>query len=388
MPAQVHSAVCTTLRRDDAAPLAGEPIAVAAARDGTVLILDRAGGAAPSLLRRYRNGFEVGSPVALADKGLGLAVAAYDIALAEEDLGAVPAPLGRIYAVVRDRQPGLRLHPLGARATSCRRSRLQGYFPLRSFGGKGLASDGKHAYYDFADRIVPLAEQRRPRFVPEVVVITPTFDGGEPGCVWHRLMLDGCLPPQATVEVSSRAADDADLLEVSRWSEEPLPQRRREGSELPFVASPAEPRGTWELLFQRARGRHLQLQLRLTGDERTSPRLRALRVYYPRFSYLDRYLPKLYRRTPPRPRSWIASSRTSRGSTPPSRTASRSPQILLDPDATPAEHLAWLAGWFELAARPGLERGQAPAVPPPREPVLAAARDPARARARAAPGLR
>src|SRR5262249_23318339 len=121
------------------------------------------------------------------------------------------------------------------------------------------------------------------------------FDGRDPQCVWHRLLLDACLPPETKIEVWSRAADDPKDLRSADWFAEPPLYRRSNGSELPFVAPPAAPdRGTFELLFQSAKGRYLQLQVRLTGSGSATPRLRALRLYYPRFSYLTRYLPAVY----------------------------------------------------------------------------------------------
>src|SRR5207253_1878580 len=97
-------------------------------------------------------------------------------------------------------------------------------------------------------------------------------------------------------QVWSRAAENEDELSRTSWQTEPPLVRRANGSELPFAPVPTSSnRGTFELLLQNARGRYLQLQLRLTGNGRVSPRLHALRIYYPRFSYLEHYLPAVYR---------------------------------------------------------------------------------------------
>ncbi len=52
---------------------------------------------------------------------------------------------------------------------------------------------------------------------------------------------------------------------------------------------------TWELLFQKAAGQYMQLKIVFSGNGRLTPRIRALRAYYPRFSYLKNYLPSAYR---------------------------------------------------------------------------------------------
>src|SRR5262249_5991931 len=125
---------------------------------------------------------------------------------------------------------------------------------------------------------------------------TRVFDGYEPLCVWHRLLLDGSLPSGTALQVWSRSADRIDQVDLAEWRPEPNPYQRSDGSELPFTTRPSSAgAGTFELLFQKARGRYLRLKLVITGNGRATPRLRALRVYYPRFSYLTHYLPAVYR---------------------------------------------------------------------------------------------
>ena len=145
-----------------------------------------------------------------------------------------------------------------------------------------VAADGR-VYYDFADSWVPLVEQRRPRYEQAATLYTPrraappafaemgggdpprpAFDGKEPGCVWHRLLIDGCIPPETEVRVWSRAGDDEQDLDRVDWQPERALYRRGGGSELPYAPqAPGRDSGTWELLFQRARGRYLQLRLEL-----------------------------------------------------------------------------------------------------------------------------
>jgi phage tail-like protein len=351
-PPAVPVATAGPVQLDDAAQLVGEPISVVAARDGTLLVLDRNASAKQSLLRRYRGGAEVGAPVALADPGIPLYVSAYDIALVSGDLGTVAAPLGLLYVVGSTGNQAYAFR-LAVPDDQLQVSFVYGYYPLRSFGGKALAADSTRAYYDFTDRFVPLAEQPRPRFFPEATILTPALDGHEPDCVWHRFMLDACVPPETSVAVSSRAADDEASLAAATWLPEPSPQRRLEGSELPFLPAGPETYGTWELLFQHARGRFLQLRLQLTGDKRTSPRLRALRAYYPRFSYLVHYLPKVYREEDESASFLDRFLANPEGINTALEDRVAAAEVLFDPCAAPAEDLEWLASWFDVALESG-----------------------------------
>jgi phage tail-like protein len=201
--------------------------------------------------------------------------------------------------------------------------------------------------------------------VDEATLETPlreprhAFDGGAPGCVWHRLMLDACLPPDTEVRVWSRAADDEDGLALTAWRAEPPLYRRSDGSELPYMQHPdAAGYDTRELLLQDARGRYLQLRLRLTGNGRSTPRLRALRVYYPRFSYLERYLPAVYREERQSAsflERWLANLE---GFYTAIEDEVAAVQMLFDVRSAPSETLEWLAGWFGVALDPAWDEAR------------------------------
>jgi hypothetical protein len=97
---------------------------------------------------------------------------------------------------------------------------LPRYLPMRLFGGKAIVGAGGQVWYDFADRWLPLVEQYRPRHEEQATLYTPidpdarVFDGHQPDCTWHRLLVDACIPPGAEIDVESRAANDLSTLRL------------------------------------------------------------------------------------------------------------------------------------------------------------------------------
>jgi phage tail-like protein len=336
----------------DAWHLHGDPIAIEAARDGSVIVLDRTVDSGSSRLRRYRDGRELGEAVAARDPLIDADVSGYDTALVPAPSDARPEALGRLYVAGAQGNQAFAFD-LSVKGEQLEARLVPRYFPMRLFGGKGLAADARQAYYDFGESWIPLVEQPRTRYAEQATVVTPAFDSHTPDCVWHRLRIDACLPPEARIEVSSRAGEDPDALKLEEWRREPALVLRPGGPEQPFDRwHAAGPYGTWELLFQRARGRWLQVRLVLSGDGRTTPRIRALRATYPRFSYLERYLPKVYREDE------VSASFLDRflanfeGTYTEIEDRIAAAQILFDPRSAPSEALDWLAGWFDVALDP------------------------------------
>lgn len=243
---------------------------------------------------------------------------------------------------------------------------LPEYRPLRRYTPLGLVLVRGRPHYPSQGHWIPLVEQARPRHETRWVVLTPgdaagplpPLDGAQPGCVWHRLFLDACVPPGCALELASRAAEHPDELALTPWQAEPAPYRRVAGSELPWLpgatqADAASRADTWETLLQNARGRYLQLRLTLIGNGRATPRVTALRAYYPRFSWLDHYLPAAWRRDP------VSAAFTERWLANPEGLFTAledrlgAVQCLFDPRSVPPEYLDWLAGWFGLALAEG-----------------------------------
>lgn len=209
-------------------------------------------------------------------------------------------------------------------------------------------------------RWLPLAELPRPRYSASAELRGLVFDGKEPEAEWHRLMLDACIPAGDAVAVASRVAESEDLLALEPWREEPVPYLRSGGSEIPYHEpwSADERRlargglGTWELLFQEARGRFLELRLTVRCSGRTTPRIRALRVYYPRFSYVGRYLPAVYRDDPASASFLERYLANPEGILTEIEGRVERAQTLFDVDGAPSEALDWLASWLGAVLDP------------------------------------
>ena len=346
---------------DQSSPVAAvDPIAIEALLDGAVLILDANPGEAFSRVFAYRFGTMLGNPV-LPDSMRGLiensprekfTLRAYDFAFVSQPDQQDPTTLGRLCFVAEAGTQSFwfNLHLTGGQLQL---APLRDYLPMRLFTGMGLVNAGGGLFYDSNRRWIPLIAQPRSRYETEATLWTPLFDGRNPQCVWHRLLLDACLPPETEVEVWSRAADDQQAVALQNWYPEPTLYGRSNGSELPFVPMPATPdRGTFELLFQNAKGRYLQLQLRLAGNGSVTPRLRALRIYYPRFSYLTHYLPGVYQQDA------VSASFLDRflanieGTNTAIEDRIAAVQMLFDVRSAPADALEWLASWFGIALDP------------------------------------
>ena len=232
---------------------------------------------------------------------------------------------------------------------------IKEFFPMRLYGGKGFAAADGKVYYDFGERWLALVKQNRPRYITGAFFDTPVFDGKQPNCIWHRLLLDGCIPPETRIEIYSRTAEDKKEFKSKGWRKEPNPYLRGNGSELPFAGNPVskkDGKGTWELLFQNAKNRYLQLRLVFSGNGQKTPRISALRVYYPRFSYLENYLPSIYREDEQSAFFLDRFLANFEGIYTSIEDRIAAAQILFDVRSAPPDALDWLANWFGIVLDP------------------------------------
>lgn len=334
-----------------------DPISVHALHDGSLLIVDRHPLIRIPKLRRYHQ--------SRWSKILGLEALAQafprGFSFRVHEVAVVPGSsttLDRMYLIPESGNQAFLvfLEPGEPRW----RARVQtDFLPLRLYTGRALAVVPGDVWYDSAGQWVPLRRQDRPRYVREGWVQLPVSDAQLPQAVWHRVMLDGSWPADAQVVVEARAADRESDLAAADWRPQPRPYRRGTGSELPWLSSEASGgRATWELLLQNVRGRFVELRLKLSGNGRVTPRLRAVRLYGPRFSYVKNYLPEIYRDEDLYRAAGGSADFFDRfvanfeGQFTAWEDRIASLQVLLDPRLAPPETLGWLAGWLGAVLDP------------------------------------
>lgn len=287
-------------------------------------------------------------------------IVGYDLAYVPDDRSEKSAFDGTLFIVdIEGNQAyALRvtaLSPLSIRIEKC-------YYPLRSLSLVSIvagrfdtaSTQSAVSYLQTSDRWLPIKPLPRQRYKPEAALILKSFDGHEPGCLWHRLCLDACLPPGTALKIEARAAEQEAALSKASWQLQPTPYRRP-SVEVPYSAlwDEAELKdkyvGTWELLFQQVKGQYMQIRLTLMGNRRSSPLVRSLRAHYPRFSYLQSYLPDVYQQDP------ASSSFLDRFLANPEGIFTTveglvaQVQTHFDARTVPPEAVTWLASWIGLA---------------------------------------
>lgn len=269
------------------------------------------------------------------------------------------------------------------------------YYPLRAHDGAAfMRSPGIPPHYLSTTGPVPLRQLSLPSSANAGTVRNRApIDSGTSDTVWHRIYLEASLPPHAGVRIWAAASEspDPETIAAADWhphhfgeiapDQPPLPGLPRGawapgGSEVAFHPGllPCAPRagqaGLFTVLLQRAgrrvrtlRGRYLHLCMRLHGDGLLSPEIAALRVYGSRFSYLNRYLPELYRETlfgedADRPGAATGPDFLERfldnceGILTAMEDRIANAHLLTHPDTAPEEALEWLASWVGMTFDP------------------------------------
>jgi phage tail-like protein len=214
-------------------------------------------------------------------------------------------------------------------------------------------------------------------------------DSGTAQTVWHRMFLEMILPQRCSVVVWLTAAEqpsgitsptaawyphafgDADMSALPE--DTPLGVWLSIPSEAPFAKpllgeTPIRNRqGLFMTLVQRTgrvvrnlTGRFLGIRVELYGDRRSTPEIAALRVWSPRFSYIQNYLPELYRENKFGTDADQLGASTRRDfferfvnifEAQMTRIEDRvaNSYLLTRPEAAPDKALDWLGGWVGLS---------------------------------------
>ena len=224
------------------------------------------------------------------------------------------------------------------------------------------------------------------------------IDSGQIGAEWHRLYIEASIPKGTGITLHLSASDDLEKLAAAdrfphcfgitpaalqqQFSDAPVASWVADSSEIPFHSGlldcPAkkDTAGLFTALIQRAnlavrslRGRYLQLHIDLHGDGDNTPELAAIRVYGPRFSYLDHYLPELYRETLS---GELADTRGEasgadflqrylglfEGVLTPLEDKVAAAYLVTDPVTAPKDALPWLSQWVGMTLEPVLSEAR------------------------------
>jgi len=215
------------------------------------------------------------------------------------------------------------------------------------------------------------------------------LDSGQIGFVWHRAYLEADLPPACGVRLLVGASDDfgeppEEFFEhvfgdLAGGPKQPHAVWSTQASELPFhpglLACPIVPHrtGLFSVLLQRGTrrvsavaGRYLWVRMVLEGNGQRTPEIAALRVYGSRFSYVQRYLPRVFHEQLVAPEADMLVSEGPRseadflerflsnfeGILTPLEDRIANAHMLTDPSTVPADALDWLGSWIGFVFDP------------------------------------
>jgi phage tail-like protein len=274
-----------------------EPVDVAPAPDGRIWVADREGGKIVVFSSRFDRCGELipkdtegvlGTPRPIAvmidaDGGVLVADASYPRLLRFSPTGEL---LGDIEAHALALSAAEGSVALGALQKAYGRTLPRFYAgtcgPCRPFrdGGDRLAAVHR------AIRLLLLSLGHA--FAPCSRFESAALDGGTPGVAWHKIEIDADLPEGTWLKVQTVTADDPSQLGTAAFLPDEDPS---------CAVKPRMPSDVPDRLVFSPPGRWLRLRLWLGSDGMATPSVRAIRVFYPRVSYLD-LLPRVYRRDP------------------------------------------------------------------------------------------
>ena len=276
-------------------------------------------------------------------------------------------------------------------------------YPLRQYTGapflNGITESPSYATVDGHRTLHPLSTGT---FATRGTTKSLRFDSHNTQTMWHRLYLEAVLPTRTGIRVFLAATDTATApaLDSSDWYEHRFGQRYAPGTQFPndppynrqiplgaWVSQPSEVphhdgllgcpieqnrQGLFTALIQRSgrqvrslQGRYLWIRTELNGDGHRTPEIAALRAYGSRFSYLNEYLPALYRESKFGPDADALGTSTPadflerfldnfEGLLTPLEDRIARTDLLTDPRTVPEASLDWLGSWVGLSFDPAI----------------------------------
>ncbi len=248
----------------------------------------------------------------------------------------------------------------------------------RGYDGLGIVRTPDDRVGYWTSRGFRHAMPAKVRYAGKGRVATYRLDSGRFKSVWGRIFLDACIPPGTGIKAHCVAVDelpkgatvvhdppqntesgDPDrqdltppmlpaLLEPKEGAAWQSLHLRETGRELPFARqAPGDPFQTYEAPVIADPGRYLWVTLELTGNARTTPRCKSLRIECASHDLLRR-LPRIYAKDAERGdflRRYLAMFDGFLAD-PDTRAFAR--RALFDPRSAPREMLPWLAGFVGL----------------------------------------
>jgi phage tail-like protein len=341
-------------------------------------------------LVRLLTGEEFGPPIEIRDVSFP-----YSLAWVSEDRIAVLAENVKREALVFRLAPGSNqlpvgdMYPLTAREAIIDQQEKQANGPFLN----GLTLP---PHYPTVEGSLPLHRLSLPSYATGGEASNQVLlDSGSGQTVWHRLYLEAAIPPNCGVKIFLAANDEPVApTEDQEWFEHRFGEMFQhsigdniprgawvsEPSEIPFsqsllkCAPVKNRRGLFTVLIQRSdrvvrtmRGRYIHVRVALYGDGRTTPEVAAIRVYGSRFSYLNRYLPEMFRETlfgddaddkfsptkPPSRYDFLERFLDNfEGILTPLEDRIASSYLLTDPRTTREDALEWLGSWIGITFDP------------------------------------
>lgn len=185
------------------------------------------------------------------------------------------------------------------------------------------------------------------QYVTQGQLLTLAIDSGIPRCRWHRVRWQGSVPAGTTVSISVSTSD----------SPTAAAQGVADGIWATFAPGWPHP-GDWQrvdnqrdFLIRQPEGRFLFMRIRMTGDGRQTPRIRRMRLDFPRQTSLDQ-MPLVFRDSPESEdfsERFLALFDSFLDDV--DEQIARMP-ALLDVDGVPDSVLPWLGSFLDIAMDP------------------------------------